>query len=208
MRNILLFLSLTFFAYAQERFCIEVLKTQQKKAITKEFMQKVESMSMPHSLKYSKGTYRVLLGDFKTRNEAESILDEVKEKINKEAVVSVCEQKRKPIMLNPKAKMQQAMLMAQAKMIKPEEKEASQENNVSMMSVDIEAPQGEDVLVKKEEQPAESTVSKQVEEPKTVVKENRDEKLVCKPTKKALREAEIEEALSFYKNSSFYSFKK
>ena len=34
------------------------------------------------------------------------------------------------------------------------------------------------------------------------------EEIFCKSSKKALRESEISDALAFYRNSSYYSFKK
>ncbi len=208
MRNIVLFLSLTLFVYAQDRFCIEVLSTEDKKTITKEFMEKVSAMSLPHSLKYMKGTYKVFMGDFKTREEAESVLQEVHDKISKDAIISVVKELKKPLQLNANAKMQQAMLMAQAKMITKspiEVKEKSdQQESSAEASVEISGPQDR----------AEARLNEGKEIKASQIKaqkqEDRSDKTLqeqfCKPTKKALREKEIAEALMFYKNSSFYKF--
>lgn len=209
MRNLLLFLTLTLFVYAGERYCIEVLSTEDKKAITKEFMDKVGTMSLPHSLKYTKGEYKVFIGDFKTREEAETVLPEVREKINKDALVSAIKEGKKPLELNADAKMQHAILMAQAKMIiKPpvKEKEGSaKEESTAVKPVETSGPEGNSEAVTKESQTEKNPVKK-AEKQEDKTKEASQEQF-CKPTKKALREEEIAEALSFYKNSSFYKFK-
>lgn len=209
MRNVLLFLILTLFVYAEERYCIEVLSIEDKKAITKEFMEKVDAMSFPHSLKYVKGEYKVFMGDFRTREEAEAILPEIREKINKDALVSIAKEERKPLELNAHAKMQHAMLMAQAKMItKPpvEEKETPvKEESIAVKPVDISGPEGDSGAVSKKSE-TDKAIEKKAEKQEDKVKKAPKEQF-CKPTKKALREEEIAEALSFYKNSSFYKFK-
>ena len=205
MRNLLLFLTLALFLNAQDRYCIEVLSTEDKKAVSKEFMDKVSAMSLPHSLKYIKGTYKVFMGDFNTREEAETVLVEVHEKINKDAVVSVV----KELELNANAKMQQAMLMAQAKMItKPpvaEKEKPSETESIPVKPVEISGPQENDEMTASDKQ-TEKSVEKKIEKQEVETKKVSEEQF-CKPTKKALREAEITEALTFYKNSSFYKFK-
>ncbi len=205
MRTLFLFFILTLFLHAQERYCIEVLSTEDKSAITKELMSKVGAMAIPHSLKYVNGKYKLLMGDFKTRQEAEVLLPEVQEKISKSAFVFVLKDKEKSLGLNAHAKMQQAILMAQANMI-------------TKTVAEQEALQNLDITPIK---PVETTTSKEntvIKDVKAQASDKKSEKLgqkaqessqelFCKPTKKALREAEITEALSFYKNSSFYTFK-
>jgi hypothetical protein len=201
---------LTLFVHAEERYCIEVLSTKDKKAIDKEFMDKVGTIQIPHFLKYRKGEYKVFLGDFKTREDAEAILPEVREKINKDAFVSVAKEEKKTLELNANAKMQQAMLMAQAKMItKPpltqtEEMTAEKEDAV-VKPVDISGPQ-ENIEVTVKEGQTEKALEKKVKKQEEKTKKA-PHKRFCKPTKKALREEEIAEALTFYRNSSFYTFK-
>ena len=208
MRNLLLFLALTLFLNAEERYCIEVLSTVDKETISKDFMLKVNETTLPHSVKYIDGKYKVLMGDFKTREEAESAIFEVHEKVSKEAIVSVYQEPKKPLELNPNAKMQQAMLMAQAKMItKPvkQKEKVPQDANLTVKPVDVTGPQENEKIAIKDEQ-VEKIADKKVEKQEVKTKEIPKEQF-CKPTKKALREEEIAEALTFYKNSSFYKFK-
>ena len=209
MRNLLLFLTLSLFVYAEDRYCIEVLSTEDKKAVTKEFMDKVGTMSLPHSLKYSEGKYKVFMGDFKTREAAETVLPEVREKINKDAFVSVAKEEKKPLELNANAKMQHAMLLAQAKMItKPpvtHEETPVKEESIAMKSVEVSGTQEILEDTTKDSQ-AEKAPENKAEKQEDKTKETPQEEF-CKPTKKALREEEIAEALTFYKNSSFYKFK-
>jgi len=55
--------------------------------------------------------------------------------------------------------------------------------------------------------PKKRVVFNQKKNTKNTVKQNKG-KQVCKSSKKSLRELEIAEGLSFYRNSSFYSFTK
>jgi len=169
-------------------------------------MLNVTQMSMPYSQKHIEGKHKVFMGDFQTRKEAESALPEVREKVNKDAFISVIEDEKKPIVLDPKAKMQQAILMAQAKAItKAKVDETKPEEEISVdTNTTVEPPK-----VTQEKEAVQKTESVKKKE-KTVVAMKEDvkaEEIFCKPTKKALREVEIAEALEFYRNSSFYSFK-
>jgi len=195
MRSVLWFLILTLSLQAQERYCIEVLSTKDKASITRELMDKVVKMSLPHSVKYLDGEYKVFLGNFETREAAEPVLEKVRKDISEEAIVSIYQEKKRASELNPKATMQQAMLMAQAKAL-GKTKESEEQNATAAKP--IEAPEIKKVSGAAEKKPVKTVMTKQP-------KESEGEQF-CKSSKKILRESEISEALEFYMNSSFYSF--
>ena len=185
---------------ADVKCTIQVLSVKEKASITPEFMAKVNAMRMGQRVKYSDGEYKVLIGDFPTKAEASSHLSEVREKVSKDAFVAIITQKTQ---LKADAKMQQMMVLAQAKLLQASKQETSvpkadkpvktKEDKVA--TVDIPGPKDKIVINKKETK----TVVAMKDETKT-------EEVFCKPTKRALREAEISEALSFYRNSSYYGF--
>lgn len=196
MRSVLLFLILTVFIQAEDRYCIEVLSVKDKASISQELMGKVTKMRMPHSVKYIDGHYKVFLGKFETREAAKPVLDEVRKNISEEAIVTLYQEKKRASQLDPNAAMQQAILMAQAKALAKTNE--SEEHNATI-DKPLEASTTKDTTAAEETKPVKIVVIKQKAEKK--------EDSFCKPSKKILREAEISEALEFYKNSSFYSFK-
>ena len=185
---------------ADMKCAIQVLSVKEKRSITPEFMGKVSAMRMGQTVKYIDGEYKVLVGDFQNKEEASSHLPEVREKVSKDAfVIMVTREPR----LKAEAKMQQMMVLAQAKLLQasktetsvrePEKPVETKEEKVDI--VDVPGPK-EKVIIK-------------TKETKTVVAmkdETKMEEIFCKPTKRALREAEISQALSFYRNSSYYGF--
>ena len=187
-------------ANADVKYAIQVLSAKEKKAITAEFMAKVSAMRMGQRVKYIDGEYKVFMGDFQSKAEASSRLLEVQEKVSQDAFIAEVMQKSE---LKADAKMQQMMVLAQAKLLQASKQETTvseadqpvvtKEEKVD--TVDIAGPK-EKVVIKKKET---KTVMAMKEEAKT-------EEIFCKPTKRALREAEISEALSFYRNSSYYGF--
>jgi hypothetical protein len=108
--------------------------------------------------------------------------------------------------------MQQMMVLAQAKLLRnsKEESPVSEPDKPAVMkeekieTVDIPGPKEKANITNKE---TKSVVATQ-DEAKTeeTFSEKTSQDVFCKPTKRALREAEISEALSFYKNSSYYRF--
>ncbi len=201
MRILLLSLLLAIFLQAEERYCIEVLSTEEKATITPELMEKVTEMRMPHSVRYMDGQYKLFLGNFETREEAKSVLEEVRKNIREEAVITIYQEKKRSSKLDPNVAMQQAMLMAKAKALS-ETKQSEENNSSDNVAIEIPEVQEEKVAVeenKMQKSPAKIVIIKKTEEKK--------EDRFCKSSKKALREAEISEALKFYRNSSFYSFK-
>jgi hypothetical protein len=185
---------------ADMKCAIQVLSVKEKRSITPEFMGKVSAMRMGQTVKYIDGEYKVLVGDFQNKEEASSHLPEVREKVSRDAfVIMVTREPR----LKAEAKMQQMMVLAQAKLLQasktetsvrePEKPVETKEEKVDI--VDVPGPK-EKVIIK-------------TKETKTVVAmkdETKTEEIFCKPTKRALREAEISQALSFYRNSSYYGF--
>ncbi len=197
MRSILFLMIVTLFLHvlhAKEQYCIEVLSTKDKTSITREIMDKVIQMKHSHSVRYMDGEYKLILGNFETSKAAEAVLDEVRTNINKEAVVTLYQEKKRASQLDSKAKMQQAMLMAQAKALT--KTKVNEEHNITIEEVSQIFENCEENVTEKE-----SVKNVTLTEPRSVEIES-----FCKSSKKALREAEISEALEFYKNSSFYSF--
>ncbi|MBE0498027.1 MAG: SPOR domain-containing protein [Campylobacterales bacterium] len=71
-------------------------------------------------------------------------------------------------------------------------------------------PEREQIAVSAETKMLQPPLEEKVPEKAAKAKEEKgaiEEEVFCRPTKKALREAEISAALSFYKSSSFYTFK-
>ncbi len=201
MRILLLSLLLAIFLQAEERYCIEVLSTEAKATITPELMEKVTKMRMPHSVRYMDGQYKLFLGNFETREAAKPVLDEVRKNISEDAVITIYQEKKRSSQLDPKVAMQHAMLMAQAKALSKTKQ--SEENNISDNET-MEIPE-----VQEEKAAVEESKTQKSPEKIVIIKKPKEktEERFCKSSKKALREAEISEALRFYKNSSFYSFK-
>lgn len=196
MRVLLIICIFSVLSYAQERFCIEALSVDKTADISKDFIRKLSSMSLPYEYKEIEGKYKVFIGDFSTRQEAEQVLPKIHDKLNKDAFIKAFHLEDKTEPLSSQAKMQQAALMAKAKMItkladKKEETPSIEKQKIVL--IDIAGPQ--------EKKPV-KVKPKLVKKQKVKVSQN----VVCKPNKKALRETEISAALEFYKNSSFYKF--
>ena len=71
-------------------------------------------------------------------------------------------------------------------------------------------PEHKQVAVKEETKALQPLLQEELPEEVALAKEEKGaiaQEVFCRPTKKALREADISAALSFYKNSSFYTFK-
>ncbi len=185
---------------ADMKCAIQVLNVKEKRSITPEFMAKVRAMQMKHTVKYIDGTYKVFLGDFQSKAEASSHLSQVRQKVSQDAFVTEVTQKTQ---LQADAKMQQMMVLAQAQLLQAskqgtpagEADKPVEMKEEKVETVDISGPK-EKVVIKKKET---KTVIAMKDDAKT-------EEIFCKPTKRALREAEISQALSFYKNSSYYRF--
>jgi hypothetical protein len=185
---------------ADMKCAIQVLSVKEKRSITSEFMGKVSAMRMGQTVKYIDGEYKVFVGDFQSKEEASFQLPEVQEKVSKDAFVAMITREPR---LKAEAKMQQMIVLAQAKLLQasktetsvrePEQPVETKEEKVDI--VDVPGPK-EKVIIKTKET---KTVVAMKDEAKT-------EEIFCKPTKKALREAEISQALSFYRNSSYYGF--
>lgn len=209
MRIFLWFFMLTVLANADAKYVVQVLSVKDKKAISPEFMAKLGQVEMPHKVKYIDGEYKVFIGDFQNEKEAASRLPEIQEKVSRDAFVTTEEIKRP---LQAQAKMQQMMVLAQAKLLQASkqnepvntpEKPANKEEKQADI-VDVSGPQDSGVIKKKGTVRVVSMTDEgKLEE---IFSEETSQSLFCKPTKKALREAEISEALSFYKNSSYYTF--
>ncbi len=184
---------------AQDKLSIQVLSTEDNSSITAEFLQKIEKMQLPYQIRQGEGRYRVLVGEFDDYDTAVQCLEDVKQKVTSKAfVVTMPEKKEVNI---PEQQMQKVMVMAKARTLeKMQEQEVSEEQMEPMEPVQVarnESPSPEQNMISKHE-------------PKKVVGMQEDvktEEIFCKSSKKALRESEISEALSYYKNSSFYQFR-
>ncbi len=200
MRIFLWLLMLTLLANADMKYVVQVLSVKDKEAITPEFMAKLSQVEMPHKIKYMNREYKVFMGEFQTDQEAAFHLSEIQKKVSHDAFVTTIEVRTE---LKPEAKMQQMMVLAQAKLLqasKQEEAVSSSDKPLKMEDkkadiVDVAGPQDKVVIRK--------TQTKRIVPMKD---EGKSEEIFCKPTKRALREAEISEALSFYKKSSYYRF--
>ena len=194
---------------ADVKCTIQVLSVKEKASITPEFMAKVSAMQMEKTIKYIDGKYKVFIGDFKTKDEASSHLSAVREKVSQDAFVAMITQKTP---LKADAKMQQMIVLAQAKLLQASKQETSvpqadkpvKTKEEKVNTVDILGPKDKIVINKKETK----TVVAMKDEAKSeeIFSEETSQDLFCKPTKRALREAEISQALSFYRNSSYYGF--
>jgi len=188
--------------FAQDRYTIEVLSIENNASISTEFMSKVHELGLPYIKKDMGGELKVFVGEYKSKASAESALKEVQAKLNKEAFV--CESSAKP--LTSQQKMQQAMLMAKARTLK--KMDAQEVKVIEKKLQSIEPVQEKMPLKRKMQASKEKSIepmNKDVEAKERSSKTS--ENVFCKSSKKALRETEIAQALSFYKNSSFYSFK-
>ena len=174
---ILMIMSLSLMA--EVRFSIEVLSVKDKSEISDAFMEKVNETDLPFTTHHSEGNYRVLVGDFNSVTEAKKVLVDVQKKVSEKAFITTG---MDVVEIDPQQKMIQAMILAQAKALKAPNEEIKMQTSES---IEIKAPQ-KDILVKKE-------------------KEAKKE-IFCTSSKKALREAQIAQALAFYRNSSYYSF--
>ena len=182
---------------APKKYSIQVLSVDDKTSITQAFMDKVNATGMSYTQKSVDGEYRVYMGEFPNEEAAASALNEVRTKIAEDAFI--CESEG-AVALSPQQKMQQAMLMAQARTLK---KMKTAEPKVEEKTLETVEPIKVDIPVKKIEITRKDT--KRVEPMNEDVK---TEEMFCKTSKKALRESEISEALAFYRNSSYYKFRK
>lgn len=196
MRIFLWTLMLTAIVSADEAvYAIQVLNVKAKEAVTPAFVTKAKAVPMLYRKKHIDGRYKVFLGEFKTHEEAVSNLTLVREQVNKDAFVVRMEDE---YVLDPKQKMQQAMLMAQARTLEKMKKEEVKIVTKELETVEpIKVPKSEKkIIVVKHDT---KSVVGMKEDAKT-------EKIYCKPSKKVLRESEISDALAFYRKSSYYNF--
>jgi len=177
------------------RYTIQVLSVKDKDSISDAFMAKVKGSSMPFTQNRVKGRYKVFLGEFRSYESAALSLASVRKKVEKSAFITRMESRYS---LNPKQKMQQAMLLAQARTLKKMNTEAAHISEKELATVEpikVSGPQEKIVIEKKET--------------KKVVAMQKDVKtgeIYCKPSKRALRESEISDALAFYRKSLYYTF--
>jgi hypothetical protein len=202
MRFLLGWLLVSVMVLAQERFTLQVISVEQKRSITPAFMKKVKALNLPYEGQQREKSYVLCVGDFSTELEANDALIKVRQELTSDAfIVRFNGMQTKKAPLSPDAQMQQAMLMAKARTLQKVDKE----------KVDAKAMESvEPVKVKQEEPlPPKEKVVITKQESKTVVGMQEDvktEEIYCKPTKKALRESEISDAIAFYQNSKYYSF--
>lgn len=186
--------------FAQDKLTVQVLSTEEKTSITEAFMQKLKSLDIPFQTRYSEGRYRVLAGEFKDYDEAQKGLEEIKQKVTPKAFIVPMPAKLS--IPKPEQQMQQAIVMAKARTLNKMKKEKVSEEEMETV---------EPIKISKGEAPVPEKEMIAKSEPKTVVGMHEDvktEEIFCKPTKKALRESEIAEALAYYRNSTFYQFQK
>lgn len=193
MKYFLIIIAFSLSVFAAEKYAIQVISVEDNTSITDEFMQKITKTGLPYSEKEIEGERRVYVGKYKTQEEADLALENVRKDVSKDAFV--CEQ-GKVTPNDPKLKMQQAMLMAQARTLKkmkeskPEVKELQ-----TIEPIRVEKTKKKIVIKRKDTK----TVVAMKEDVKT-------EEIYCKDTKQALRESEIASAIAFYENSSHYKF--
>ena len=189
---ILMFTSLV--SAVSQKYTIQVLSMEHNASISPEFMKRVHELGLPYVKKDTEGELKVYIGEYKSKEAAESALKDIQTKISKDAFV--CESKAEA--LTSQQKMQQAMLMAKARTLKKMKTDEVKETKLRS----VEA-------VHSQEAPAKVVIMKK--DTKTVVgmqKDIKTEEMFCKSSKKSLREYEISEALAFYRSSSYYTFKK
>jgi hypothetical protein len=209
MRFFLYFTMLAVLLNADVAYVVQVLSVKDKNALTPEFMAKLKQVEIPHKVKYIDGEYKVFMGNFQTEKEAAFCLAEIQEKVSDDAFVTTVEMKTR---LKAEAKMQQMMVLAQAKLLQASKEEAPiktldkplKTEDGHADTIDVQGPQ--DKMVIRKVQAKTAVPMKDEGVPEEMFSEETSQSLFCKPTKKALREAEISEALSFYKNSSYYTF--
>ena len=168
--------------FAQERFSIEVICVKDKSSISDAFMQKVNETDLPFTTHHVQDKYHVIVGDFVSIEEAKATLPKIQEQVSKDAFVTTG---MSEVVLDPQKKMIQTMVLAQARALKASKEEPVQTQEIEGLT---------------QENPKQKKSMKKVE------KEKVSEEVICTTTKKALRKEEISRALSFYKNSSYYSF--
>ena len=187
MRIFSLFFIMCLSVMALESYSIEVLCVKDKSEISDAFMDKVNATELSFTTHHAKGKYRVLVGDFRSIKAAENELSKVKEIVSQTAFITTG---MDVVEINPKEKMIQAMVMAQARALKSPKKESGKEIPKSVET--------EDVIVNK------TKTLKRVNKEEKVKKEKVE--VICASSKQALREVQIANALNFYKNSSYYRF--
>ena len=103
--------------------------------------------------------------------------------------------------------MQQMMVLAQAKLLQASNQETSVPQADKPVKAKEEKVDSVDISGPKDKTETKTIVAIKGEaKTKELFSKETTQSLFCKPTKKALREAEISQALSFYKNSSYYGF--
>jgi len=191
----LLFLFTSVLSAAEAGYCIQVLSVKEQASITDAFMDKIKAIPIVYTQKKENEHYTICVGGYKTYVEASSELATIREQIHPDAFIVRVEDET---VLQPQQKMQQAMLMAQARTLlkmKKEEVEVSETELETVEPIKVAELQEKIVIEKIETK----TVAAMGEDVKT-------EKIYCKPSKKMLRESEISDALAFYRQSSFYTF--
>lgn len=206
MQILFLWMLLAATLLAQDKYSIQVLSVENKVSITQDFMQTVKQTGMAYTQTMSDGKYRVYLGAFSSKEDARKALKGIQREVSKDAFVCKVEGPV-PVLMEPKEKMQHAMLMAKArslKIVKKDESELEIKELNSMEPIEIEGPAQKTNITKadsKRVMPMEKEVKRE-----KISSKGTSKKLFCKSTKSSLREHEISTALSFYKNSSYYTF--
>jgi len=207
MQVLLLLMFLTVTLFAQEKYSIQVLSVENNASITQDFMQKVKQTGMPYTIQTMKNAkQRICLGEFTKRKEADKVLKEIQRQVSKDAFVCKAEGSAQ-ILMEPKQKMQHAIVMAKARTLKTVKKDESKIEVKALKNIESIEVEG---LIQKTNIPKVNPrravpLEKEVKTEETVSKKI-SPSLFCKPTKRLLREQEISTALSFYKNSSYYTF--
>lgn len=195
MQKILWALTLAAALCAEERYSIQVISAQDEASITEAFMAKVKQTSMPYVQKRIDGKYKIFVGKFPSHEAAASLLPQIREKVSGDAFIA---REGEMLTLKPEANLQKIMVQTEAKMLQPPktEEQAPEAKSSKTEALEISRPREKVLSAKKEIKENAETKGK-----------NKEEEMFCKPSRKALREAEISAAISFYKDSSFYSFK-
>lgn len=196
MRTFLWMVMLMSVSYAApQTYSIQVLSVDDKASVTQAFLDKINATGMSYTQKSIDGELRIYMGEFPDKKTATSVLPEVREKVSKDAFI--CETEG-AVALSAQQKMQQAMLMAQARTLK----------KMKMQEPGVEEKKLESIEAIKAKLPVKkvSITKKETKIVKPMKEDVKTEEIFCKDSKQALRESEIEEALAFYENSQYYKF--
>lgn len=195
MKYILIIITFSLSVLSADKYAIQVISVEHNASITDTFMQKLTTTGLPYVEEKIEGERRVYVGKFKTQEEANQALEEVRKKVSKDAFV--CEQEG-AVTNDPKLKMQQAMLMAKARTLKKMKEGESKPEVKELETIEpikVDVPKKKIIIKRKDTK----TIVAMKEDVKT-------QEIYCKDTKQALRESEIASAIAFYEKSSYYTF--